>query len=56
MQFKQLIDNIVINFWSFGNFANIEDIKRKYNPLVDLSKFAFNKKKILSKVIALGYD
>ena len=30
----------------------MEDIGRKYNPIVDLSKFTFNKK-ILSGVITL---
>ena len=28
----------------------MEDIKRKYNLIVDLSKFTSNKKKIFSKV------
>ena len=28
----------------------MEDIRRKYNPIMDLSKFTFNKK-ILSKVV-----
>mgnify|MGYP003764434317 CR=1 FL=1 len=32
----------------------MEDIKRKCNPTVDLSKFTSNKK-ILSKVVALGW-
>ena len=30
LKFKDLIDDIVINFLSSKNFANIEDIKRKY--------------------------
>ena len=29
----------------------MNDIRRKYNPMVDLSKFTFNKKK-LSKIVA----
>ena len=31
MQCKQLIDDIVINFLYFGNFASIKDIRRKCN-------------------------
>ena len=37
LKLKNLIDNIVIDLWLFWNFANIEDIKRKCNPMVDLS-------------------
>ena len=44
LQFKQLIDDIVNNLWSFRNFASMENITRKCNPIVDLSVFAFNKK------------
>ena len=33
----------------------MEDIKRKCNPIMDLSKFTSNKK-ILSKVVALCYN
>ena len=51
LKFKHLIDNITIDFWSSGNFASMKNIKRKYNPMMDLLKFTFNKK-ILSKVIA----
>ena len=29
----------------------MKDIRRRYNPMVDLSKFTFNKK-ILNKIIA----
>ena len=35
---------IVINLWSFWNFANMENIRRKCNSKVDLSKFTSNKK------------
>ena len=49
-----MIDNIVIDFWFSKNFANIENMKRKYNPNVDLSKFASNKR-ILSGVVDLNY-
>ena len=55
MQFKQLIDDIVIDLWSFGNFAYMEDIRNKCNLMVDLSKFKSNKK-ILSEVVVLGYN
>ena len=50
MKFKHLIDKITINFWSFGKFASIEDIRRKYNLIMDLLKLISNKN-ILSKVI-----
>ena len=33
----------------------MEDIKRRNNPMMDLSKFTFNQK-IFSKVVALGYN
>ena len=46
-----MIDDITINFLSSGNFASVKNIKRKYNPMMDLLKFTFNKK-ILSKVVA----
>ena len=44
LQFKQFIDNIAIDFLFSRNFANIKDIRRKCNPMVDLSKFISNKK------------
>ena len=28
-KFEHLIDDIVIDLWLFGNFASIEDIKKK---------------------------
>ena len=55
LQFKQFIDNITINLKFSRNFASIENIRKKCNPMVDLSKFTFNKK-ILNKVVALGYN
>ena len=55
LKFKHLIDNVVINFRSFIIFASIKDIRRRCNLIVDLSKFISNKK-ILSEVIALGYN
>ena len=55
LQFKQFIDNTAINLQSSRNFTSIENIIRRCNPMVDLPKFAFNKK-ILSKVVTLGYN
>ena len=51
LQFKQYIDDIANDFQFSRNFASIERIRRKYNLMVDLSKFTFNKK-ILSKILA----
>ena len=51
-----MIDDIAIDFLSSGNFANIEDIrKKKCNSTVDLSKFTSNKK-ILCEVVVLVYN
>ena len=38
--------------WSFENFTNMEDIKRKYNLTINLSKFTSNKKNIKWSFIA----
>ena len=37
---------ILIVYWwhSYWSFASMKDIRRKYSPTVDLSKFTFNKK------------
>ena len=48
IKFKYLIDYIVINLWFSKNFTNIEDIRKKCNPIVNLSKFASNKKILIS--------
>ena len=45
-----MIDDIVIDFLSSWNFASKNDISRKYNSTVNLSKFVSNEK-ILSGVI-----
>ena len=45
LQFKKFIDDIDINFLFSQIFARIEDI-RKYNSIVNLSKFTSNKKNI----------
>ena len=55
LKFKQLIDDIGIDFLYSRNFASMKDIKRKCNLMVDLSKFTFNKK-ILSDIIVLNYN
>ena len=44
LEFKYLVDNIVIDFWSFWNFTSMEDIIRTCNSMVRFSKFASNKK------------
>ena len=54
LKFKHLIDEKAISFLSFGKFASIEGIRKKGNPIVDLSKFTFNKK-ILSGVVIMDY-
>ena len=51
-----MIDDITINFRSFENIASMENIRRKYNLTVDLSKFTLNKKKILSGIVLLGFN
>ena len=53
-KFEHLIDDIIINLWSYRKFVSIEDIRRKCNPMVDLSKFITNKK-ILNRVVILDY-
>ena len=50
-----MIDDIAINILFVINFASMKDIRRKCNPIMDLSKFTFNKK-IQSEVVALGYN
>ena len=52
---KQLTNNKVTDLWSSRNFASMKNIRRKCNPIVDLSKFTFNKK-ILSEVVTLDYN
>ena len=52
-KFKHLIDDIANNFWSFENLVSMEDIRRKCNQMVYLSKFISNKK-ILNEVVTLG--
>ena len=45
-KFKHLIDDLAIEIWFSWSFASMEDIRRKRNPIVDSSKFTFNKKNI----------
>ena len=47
LQFKQFIDDIAI--------ASMKDIRRRCNPMINLSKLTFNKK-ILNKVVVLRYN
>ena len=35
-KYKNLFDDIAIDFWSFWNFTNVKDIKRKCNSVVNL--------------------
>ena len=46
LKFKHLIDDIVIDLWSFENFACMEATRRKFNLMVNFSKFASNKNNI----------
>ena len=55
LKFKYLIDDITIDIWFSRNFPSMEDIRRKYNQMVDLSKFTSNKK-ILRKFVVLSYN
>ena len=52
LKFKHLINYINIDLWSFVNVASMEDINRKFNSMVALSKFTSNKN-ILSRVVAI---
>ena len=36
LKFKYLIDDIAIDFLFYRNFASMEDIRRKYDPMVNL--------------------
>ena len=50
--------DIWYNKWSlifFGNFAIMDNIGRKYNRIVNFSKFT-SKKKILSRSVAISYN
>ena len=55
MQFKQFIDDIAIDLSFSGNFTSMKDIRKRCNPMVNLSKFNSNEN-ILSKVVVLCYN
>ena len=55
LKFKHSINDIIIDIWFFENFANIKDMRKKFNPIVGLSKLTSNKK-ILSRVVATNYN
>ena len=42
LQFKQFIDDIAIDLEFSKIFATINDIRKKYNLIVNLSKFTSN--------------
>ena len=42
LQFKQFIDDIAIDLEFSKIFATINDIRKKYNLMVSLSKFTSN--------------
>ena len=42
-KFKHVIDDIIIDLWSFWNFTSMENIIRTCNPIVRFSKFIYNK-------------
>ena len=44
LQLKQFIDDIAIVLYFSRNVTSMEDIRKKYNSMVDLSKFTPNKK------------
>ena len=48
-----MINDIVIDIWFSKNFASMDDIRRRCNPIVDLSNSPPIKKiYILSKIVA----
>ena len=55
-KFINLIDNIPIDIWSFLNFANMEDIRRKCNPIMNFSQFIYIYIYILTVVVVLVYN
>ena len=48
---KHLINEKTIDIWFSKNFASMKDIKRKYNSIIDLSKFTLCGNKILNGVV-----
>ena len=43
-KFKHLIDDIIIHYLFSENFASIEELGKKGNPMVNLSKFTSKKR------------
>ena len=52
LKFKYLINNIIIDLYSFRNFTSVKDTK-KNDPITNLLKFISNKN-ILSEVVFLN--
>lgn len=44
LQVKQCINDITIDLQFSRDFESMENIRRKFNPIVELSKFTSNKK------------
>ena len=55
LQLKQFIDDIAIVLYFSRNVTSMENIRKIYNSMVDLSKFTSNKK-ILNKIVILDYN
>lgn len=55
MKFKLLIDKVSTYLWSTKNFTSINDIKKKCNLIIDLSKFIFYKN-ILNANVIIDYN
>ena len=52
---KHLINEKTIDIWFSKNFASMKDIRRKYNPVIDLSKFTVCGNKILNGIVQKKY-
>ena len=51
-----MIDDIAIDLWSSKTFISINDVRRKCNSMINLSKFTLKKKKkILNEFVVLDY-
>ena len=55
LQLKQFIDDIAIILYFSRNVTSMENIRKIYNSMADLSKFTSNKK-ILNKIVILVYN
>ena len=54
LKFKYLIDVIAINILFSENSARMDNIKRKYYPIMNFLRFTSNKK-ILCEIVSIGY-